>query len=100
MSEKLTLDRAKELLAQTTTEGHLFEHALGVSACMGALARHFGADEAYWQAVGYLHDYDFEQFPEEHLQHTEQPLREAVWTRRASAPFWHTATGSAPMWSR
>ena len=48
MSEKLTLDRAKELLAQTTTEGHLFEHALGVSACMGALARHFGADEAYW----------------------------------------------------
>lgn len=77
MSEKLTLDRAKELLAQTTTEGHLFEHALGVSACMGALARHFGADEAYWQAVGYLHDYDFEQFPEEHLQHTEQPLREA-----------------------
>ena len=77
MSEKLTLDRAKELLAQTTTEGHLFEHALGVSACMGALARHFGADEAYWQAVGYLHDYDFEQFPEEHLKHTEQPLREA-----------------------
>ena len=77
MSEKLTLDRAKELLAQTTTEGHLFEHALGGSACMGALARHFGADEAYWQAVGYLHDYDFEQFPEEHLQHTEQPLREA-----------------------
>ena len=27
--------------------------------------------------MGYLHDYDFEQFPEEHLKHTEQPLREA-----------------------
>ena len=77
MSEKLTLARAKELLAATTTEGHLFEHALAVSACMGAMARHFGADEAYWQAVGYLHDYDFEQYPDEHLRHTEQPLRDA-----------------------
>ena len=52
MSEKLTLARAKELLAATTTEGHLVEHALAVSACMGAMARHFGADEAYWQAGG------------------------------------------------
>ena len=77
MSEKLTLARAKELLAATTTEGHLFEHALAVSAGIGAMARHFGADEAYWQAVGYLHDYDFEQFPDEHLRHTEQPLRDA-----------------------
>lgn len=72
--EKLTMDRAKELLASTTTEAHLFEHAIGVSAALGAMARHFGADESYWQAVGYLHDYDYEQFPEEHLQHTREPL--------------------------
>ena len=77
MSEKLTLERAKQLLSATTTEEHLFEHALGVSACMGAMARHFGADESYWRAVGYLHDYDFEQYPDEHLKHTEQPLRDA-----------------------
>ena len=75
--EKLTLARAKELLKTTTTEQHLFEHAIGVSACMGAMAKHFGQDPAYWEAVGYLHDYDFEQYPEEHLDHTEQPLREA-----------------------
>lgn len=75
--EKLTLSRAKELLAATTTQQHLFEHAIGVSACMGAMAVHFGADAEYWQAVGYLHDYDFEQYPEEHLAHTQQPLREA-----------------------
>ena len=67
--EKLTLSRAKELLAATTTQQHLFEHAIGVSACMGAMAEHFGADAEYWQAVGYLHDYDFEQYPEEHLAH-------------------------------
>lgn len=75
--EKLTLSRAKKLLAATTTQQHLFEHAIGVSACMGAMAVHFGADAEYWQAVGYLHDYDFEQYPEEHLAHTQQPLREA-----------------------
>ncbi len=74
--EKLTLARAKELLKTTTTEQHLFEHAIGVSACMGAMAKHFGQDPAYWEAVGYLHDYDFEKYPEEHLDHTEQPLRE------------------------
>lgn len=28
-------------------------------------------------AIGYLHDYDYEQFPQEHLKHTEQPLKEA-----------------------
>lgn len=72
--EKLTMERAKELLAATTTEQHLFEHAIGVSAAMGAMADHFGADRAYWEAVGYLHDYDYEQWPEEHLQHTREPL--------------------------
>ena len=73
----LTMETARQLLASTTTEDHLFEHAIGVSAAMGAMARHFGADEEYWKAVGYLHDYDFEQFPDEHLRHTEQPLRDA-----------------------
>ena len=75
--EKLTMEQARALLASTTTEAHLFEHAVGVSAAMGAMARHFGADPAYWEAVGYVHDYDYEQYPEEHLQHTEQPLRDA-----------------------
>lgn len=75
--EKLTMARAQELLVATTTEKHLFEHAIAVSACMGAMAEHFGADRAYWQAVGYLHDYDFEQYPDEHLDHTEEPLRQA-----------------------
>lgn len=73
----LTLEKARELLATTTTEEHLFLHAKNVEAAMGGLARHFGEDEEHWQAIGYLHDYDYEQHPDEHLQHTEQPLREA-----------------------
>ena len=70
----LTLERAKELLNTTTTEEHLFLHAKNVSVAMGGLAKHFGQDEAHWMAIGYLHDYDYQQHPTEHLQHTEQPL--------------------------
>ena len=73
----LTLERAKELLNTTTTEEHLFLHAKNVSVAMGGMAKHFGEDEAFWMAIGYLHDYDYEQHPEEHLQHTEGPLLQA-----------------------
>ena len=73
----LTLERAKELLATTTTEEHLFLHAKNVMVAMGGLAKHFGESEEHWMAIGYLHDYDYEQYPEEHLQHTEAPLKDA-----------------------
>ena len=73
----LTLERAQELLATTTTEPHLIIHAKNVMAAMGGLAKHFGEDVAHWQAIGYLHDYDYEQHPEEHLQFTAEPLRDA-----------------------
>ena len=70
----LTLERAKELLKTTTTEEHLFLHAMNVSVAMGGMAKHFGEDEQLWMAIGQLHDYDYEQYPDEHLQHTEKEL--------------------------
>lgn len=73
----LTMERAEELLRSTTTQEHLFLHAKNVSVAMGGLAAHLGGDPAHWEAIGYLHDYDYEQHPEEHLQHTEKPLLEA-----------------------
>lgn len=73
----LTLERAKELNATMVSEPHLIVHATAVMAAMGAMAEHFGEDSAHWMAIGYLHDYDYEKYPEEHLQHTEQPLLEA-----------------------
>ena len=73
----LTLEKAKELLDTTTTQEHLFLHAKNVMAAMSGMAKHFGEDEAHWMAIGYLHDYDYEQHPEEHLQYTAEPLRAA-----------------------
>ncbi len=70
----LTLERARELNNTMVTEEHLLIHAMNVSYAMGAMARHFGEDAEHWQAIGLLHDYDYEKYPDEHLRHTEAPL--------------------------
>ena len=74
----LTLTRAKEINQTMVTEDHLIIHSLNVCYAMGAMAEYFGADPEYWMAIGYLHDYDYEKYPEEHLAHTEEPLRERM----------------------
>lgn len=71
----LTLEKAKELLATTTSEPHLLLHAKNVMVAMGGLAEHFGENKEHWMAIGYLHDYDYEKFPDEHLDHTAEPLK-------------------------
>ena len=52
MSEKLTLAKAKEILAKHVREEHLLTHALAVSAALGSMAEHFGEDKEYWRAIG------------------------------------------------
>ena len=74
---KLTLEKAKELNKNAVTQDHLILHSLNVCYAMEAMARHFGEDEEHWRAIGYLHDFDYEAYPDEHLQHTEAPLLEA-----------------------
>ena len=56
----LTLERAAELNGTMVTEEHLIIHAKNVSYAMGAMAEHFGEDREHWEAVGLLHDYDYE----------------------------------------
>ena len=70
----LSLQRAKELNENMITDHGLILHSLNVCYAMGAMAEHFGEDKEHWQAVGYLHDYDYEKYPDEHLAHTEEPL--------------------------
>ncbi len=73
--ERLTLEKAKEINGTAVKADHLLLHAANVSAAMEAMAAHFGADAEHWAAVGWLHDYDYEQYPDEHLAHTAEPLR-------------------------
>ncbi len=75
--EKLTLDEARRLISTMITEEHLILHSANVSAAMEAMAGYFGEDKEHWAAVGFLHDYDYEKYPDDHLKHTEEPLRAA-----------------------
>ena len=70
----LTLQKAQELNDAQVTEHHLILHARNVMYAMGAVADAFGEDREHWMAIGYLHDFDYEKFPDEHLQHTENEL--------------------------
>ena len=74
---KLTFERALELNKDMVTQDSLIIHSKNVMAAMEAMAKHFGEDTEHWKAIGYLHDFDYEKYPEEHLQHTEEPLKEA-----------------------
>ena len=70
----LSIERAAAMNGTMVPDEHLIIDAKPVSYAMGAMAEHFGEDVEHWQAVGLLHDYDYEKYPEEHLQHTEEPL--------------------------
>ena len=71
---QLTLEKAKEILPRYTTEDHLFTHAQAVSACMEAMADYFHEDRNHWAAIGYLHDVDYEKYPDEHCHHVHEIL--------------------------
>ena len=71
---QLTLAKAKEILPKYTTEDHLFTHAAAVSAAMGAMAAIYGGDKDHWEAIGYLHDVDYEKYPNEHCHHVREFL--------------------------
>ena len=73
---KLTLDKAQEILKKHTTEEHLLIHAAAVSAAMGAMANYFHEDKDHWQAIGFLHDVDYEKFPNEHCKHVRELLKD------------------------
>ncbi len=71
----LTLQQAIDFNATMVEEASLLLHEKNVCYAMGAMAEHFGEDAEHWQAIGMLHDIDYEKYPEEHLQHTAEPLR-------------------------
>ena len=52
------------LLHEYTKTDGLRRHAYAVEAAMKAAAERTGGDVEYWSAVGLLHDFDYEMYPE------------------------------------
>jgi len=59
-------EKAWNLLCKYTETDSLRKHALAVESAMRHFAGRFGEDADYWGAVGLLHDFDYEKYPDEH----------------------------------
>jgi putative nucleotidyltransferase with HDIG domain len=64
MTDLYARENALALLHEFTAGDPLRRHAYAVEAAMRAAAVRTGNDEATWGAVGLLHDFDYERYPE------------------------------------
>jgi putative nucleotidyltransferase with HDIG domain len=64
MSELYARENALALLHEFTAGEPLRRHAYAVEAALRAAAVRTGNDEVTWGAVGLLHDFDYERYPE------------------------------------
>ena len=78
MSQLPTRDEAWNILTKYVTTDHLQRHVLMVEGAMRHFARLYNEDEEAWGILGMLHDIDFELYPNEHLDHAPQILREEI----------------------
>ena len=80
MSDRIpTREEAFELLRKYNQSDSLIKHALAVEGVMRYMARKHGQDEDKWGVVGLIHDLDYEKFPDQHCQKTEEILIEHNW---------------------
>jgi predicted hydrolase (HD superfamily) len=66
MKDTITREEAWGLIQEYgATENHV-RHMLAVEAAMRAYAHRFDEDEELWGAVGLVHDFEYDRFPDEH----------------------------------
>ena len=73
----MTRNEAIALYRQYNSSESLFKHALAVEAVMRHFANALHYDVDYWGIVGLLHDIDYEQYPDQHLQKAGEMLTKA-----------------------
>jgi putative nucleotidyltransferase with HDIG domain len=82
MSERYQREYTLALLHEYTKTDSLRRHAYAVEAAMQAAAERTGHDPEYWSAVGLLHDFDYERYPEA----PDHPLKGAEILRERGYP--------------
>lgn len=77
-------EHALQILHDWVQSERLQRHCYAVSACMKHFAERNGADADLWQAVGLLHDMDYERYPNAEQSATdEHPSVAATWLRES-----------------
>ena len=74
-----TREEAYKLLTEYNQNESLIKHALSVEGVMRYIARKLGEDEEKWGVIGLIHDLDYEKYPDQHCQKTEEILKENDW---------------------
>jgi len=74
-----TREQAVELFRKYNQSESLYKHALSVEAVMRYMARKAGEDEEKWGLIGFIHDLDYEMYPDQHCKMTEKILKENNW---------------------
>lgn len=74
-----TRDEALALLKEFNHTSSLVKHALAVEGVMRYMARKRSEDEEKWGIIGLVHDLDYERYPEQHCEKTEEILTERGW---------------------
>jgi predicted hydrolase (HD superfamily) len=69
-------DQALAILYEYTETDSLRKHAYSVEAAMRAYAKKYNENEELWGAVGLIHDFDYEKFPDEHPMKGSEILAE------------------------
>ena len=82
MSALYQRENTLALLHEFTRTDSLRKHAYAVEASMRAAAERLGEDVEYWSAVGLLHDFDYEMYPEA----PDHPLKGAEILRERGYP--------------
>jgi putative nucleotidyltransferase with HDIG domain len=82
VSELTNRDHTLALLHEFTRTDSLRRHAYAVEAAMKTAAERTGNDVDYWSAVGLLHDFDYEKYPEA----PDHPLKGAEILRERGYP--------------
>lgn len=73
MSYLPTMEQAQQILEQYNKEDFHLKHAAVVSGVMGYFAKEYDpGNEQFWRVAGLLHDLDFEQFPQEHCEKSQE----------------------------
>jgi putative nucleotidyltransferase with HDIG domain len=69
-----TYKEALLLLKEFNSSDSLLKHAYSVEGVMRYMARKMGGEEEKWAIVGLLHDLDYEQYPDQHCQKSQEIL--------------------------